>query len=878
MSDLPSPQLDDRSYEDLVRDALQHARATGSAWTEMSPSDPGVALVEAFAFLADLLIYRVNRIPEKTYIELLRLLGVRRFGPRAAVAEVEFRSKQDAADAIEVPAGVRVKSSAGPIFQTLEAVTVPPGGAAVTALCAHLEIIRNEIVGVLKPGWQAQTFAVAHPPIIEPLGADDLLVALEAAAKEQIPEHLVVRHGDLMYRRIPEAERLIESDEHSFGFTVDRGQGRVTIVPPARTPSRTRAEPAPEAVTEGASTSAPTGAAAHRRSTEERRVLVTYRRGGGAQGNLAANSLTELVDDIPNLQSVHNPRPATGGSDAESLPEVVRRGPTQFCERSRAVTAPDYEYLATRAGGVSAARAIARGRRWRYAIGSGVVDVAVLPTTADGPEVAVTRERLAELSTTSALDRVQHLLENRCPLGVRTQVRWANAKSISVRAVVAAQRFADVEAVRKSVEERVNRLLRPMPTPDGSPGWPFGRPVHRSSVIAAIVAEPGVSHVERLELVQSGQTGAGMRAVVRDPHHARVWYAAGEGGVYRSENDGRGWERLPMLVEGSVTVIRLDRTVPGRIAAVIRSAIDNKTLVTISEDVGETWAPVFGFDVDVKDAAWLNRANEAMLVLATDSGAYVVRAQAKATPTQIVIDPNQQDLAFVRVATHVPVRGEPVVALAASQDRGVFASIRGGVPGSFRLVGLAGEDVNTLEFQEAGTRAFLWAGTSAPGYVPGKGARRTELPDRDLGPANWASLGAGWQGGSLRCLAFGDGAVVAGSFHRGVARHDGDAWTHSDIRSGLPLDASGRLAPINGVALANEGKRILAATDAGLFVSEDGGGSYQDAFGLAAEDRVTIPPDWVVCPAAHQIKVIAYGGDPSASGLMLSGAPDARPT
>lgn len=72
---IPLPQLDDLSYADLVREAIERIPRILPEWTDHNPSDPGITLVELFAWLTELLIYRVNRIPEAHYRTFLKLLN-----------------------------------------------------------------------------------------------------------------------------------------------------------------------------------------------------------------------------------------------------------------------------------------------------------------------------------------------------------------------------------------------------------------------------------------------------------------------------------------------------------------------------------------------------------------------------------------------------------------------------------------------------------------------------------------------------------------------------------------------------------------------------------------------------------------------------------
>ncbi len=72
---LQLPNLDDRSYNDLVAEALARIPAYSPQWTNHNPSDPGITLVELFAYLTDLLLYRLNRITDDNMRKFLKLLN-----------------------------------------------------------------------------------------------------------------------------------------------------------------------------------------------------------------------------------------------------------------------------------------------------------------------------------------------------------------------------------------------------------------------------------------------------------------------------------------------------------------------------------------------------------------------------------------------------------------------------------------------------------------------------------------------------------------------------------------------------------------------------------------------------------------------------------
>ena len=70
------PALDDRSFDDLVEEALARIPAHTPEWTNPRAGDPGRTLIELFAWLTDTLLYRANLIPERQRLAFLRLLGV----------------------------------------------------------------------------------------------------------------------------------------------------------------------------------------------------------------------------------------------------------------------------------------------------------------------------------------------------------------------------------------------------------------------------------------------------------------------------------------------------------------------------------------------------------------------------------------------------------------------------------------------------------------------------------------------------------------------------------------------------------------------------------------------------------------------------------
>src|SRR5438067_13112191 len=102
---LPVPNLDDRRFQDLVDDAKRLVQQRCPEGTDHNVSDPGVTLIETFAWMTDQLLYRLNRVPELNYVKFLELLGVTLLPPTAASADVPLGQSMAQSTSIAVEAG-----------------------------------------------------------------------------------------------------------------------------------------------------------------------------------------------------------------------------------------------------------------------------------------------------------------------------------------------------------------------------------------------------------------------------------------------------------------------------------------------------------------------------------------------------------------------------------------------------------------------------------------------------------------------------------------------------------------------------------------------------------------------------------------------------
>jgi predicted phage baseplate assembly protein len=112
---LPEPILDDlRFQKDLVDEARRRIIRYCPEWTDYNLSDPGITLIELFAWMTEQLTYRLNQVPEKNRIRFMDLMGIRLQPASSARVELTFRlsasfpiSPEDTTTAM-VPQGLEV--------------------------------------------------------------------------------------------------------------------------------------------------------------------------------------------------------------------------------------------------------------------------------------------------------------------------------------------------------------------------------------------------------------------------------------------------------------------------------------------------------------------------------------------------------------------------------------------------------------------------------------------------------------------------------------------------------------------------------------------------------------------------------------------------
>lgn len=102
------PRLDDRAFEDLVEEARARISLYTPEWTDHNLSDPGITLIELFAWMMDIVLYRLNRVPDKHFVKFMELIGMRLHEAEPARAPVTFWLSAPQPGGLTIPNGTEV--------------------------------------------------------------------------------------------------------------------------------------------------------------------------------------------------------------------------------------------------------------------------------------------------------------------------------------------------------------------------------------------------------------------------------------------------------------------------------------------------------------------------------------------------------------------------------------------------------------------------------------------------------------------------------------------------------------------------------------------------------------------------------------------------
>jgi predicted phage baseplate assembly protein len=262
---VPEVALDDLRFQELVTECRKRIAKSCPGWTEANVSDPGITLIELFAWMTDMLSYRINRLPEKLHVALLALLNVHLQPPEAARCELRFMLEHPPARPMLIPARStevatpRTQTQEPVVFQTSRDFTIHPAQPVVCLFERGSQRIEVNLSGGVALPEGEERFAFSEPPVpgdclllgfLEPL--DRLVLRIEVDCKAArgvgvkpkeppLEWQVSLSEGSLLYVSLPDgawSERIEPLSDSTEGFN-KQGRGSIELEMPARTGYRT---------------------------------------------------------------------------------------------------------------------------------------------------------------------------------------------------------------------------------------------------------------------------------------------------------------------------------------------------------------------------------------------------------------------------------------------------------------------------------------------------------------------------------------------------------------------------------------------------------------------------------------------------------------
>jgi len=323
------PQIDyvSRDYTAILADLTAIAKQFNPTWAVSDPTDIGVALLETFAYLGDILSFYTDRMASEGFLgtasqrssvlQIASMLGYTPTPSSAATVSLSIKNN-NTSGTLSIPAGTQVASTTivngqntQVIFELDNAVSVGFGNTVSTTATQGVTTT-DEPLGTSN-GTPSQVFKISQAGVII----------------NSTGSNITVKVGGLQYSY---SSSLVDNNPYDSVFTTTMdadgytyivfGDGVGGRIPPA---------------------------------TYD--VKVTYRVGVGSAGNIALNSLSQNTLTGSYNVTITQLSIGTGGADLESTDSIRINAPRALRTLRRAVSLKDYAYLALQVSGISKANA-----------------------------------------------------------------------------------------------------------------------------------------------------------------------------------------------------------------------------------------------------------------------------------------------------------------------------------------------------------------------------------------------------------------------------------------------------------------------------------------------------------------------------------------
>lgn len=497
---IPLPNLDDRRYSDLVEEMQTLLPRYAREWTDHNVSDPGIMLIELFAWLTEALIYRLNRIPEASVARMLDLLGIGFQTARPATVCLSVAA-EGLYDDLLLPKGtpLRAKPDQGSStlpFETLKDLELTPWEPSdtVSVQARQTVLVQDEKLGTSN-GQVHQAYRLARP----------FLAGTELG--EPVTCQVAVGGRPWTYK-----PGLLDLKGHHFAVEPRLGAIYFGDGERGRIPAKGAQIAASYRATDGIAGNVPAGTTL---TIDERSKLLPP-------------AVKKALDSGVSF-TIRCAEDASGGAGPTGLPEARDMVREDFRTRWRSVTEADFAQIALAKTELNLARAICvpemdLSAPDPFTPRPSHVSIIVVPNdaTVDRPEPSA-----------ECLEETGNHLDGYRVITCRHHVVGPAYTDVKIETEVMRTARSQTGKVREGIEKNLRAFFHPLTGgPDGDKkGWPFGRDVYASEVYQVIENTEGVDHVESLSLRARRGDGWGQPTdqVVVPLHSLVYWsYQAGD--------------------------------------------------------------------------------------------------------------------------------------------------------------------------------------------------------------------------------------------------------------------------------------------------------------------------------------------------------------
>lgn len=437
-----------KDHAAIVDDVLSRIKeAYPDTWSDFYEDNAGRMLIEAFAYVADLLLFYIDRVANEVYlptakerqniINICKLIGYNVAPGVPAQADLTFSLSAAHTADITIPKGVQVSTKSGVVFETQADATIPQGEVSVTVSAVEGETYTETIA--TSDGEPNQEYVLPRSAVIEIVS-----LTVDSNAWDAVESVVEYSSDSTVY--------MIEMDAWGRAL-ISFGDGVAGMIPP-----------------------------------KGQKITATYRIGGGTRGNVAASTITEMRDIIRDTNgnrvqvAVTNVNRASGGAEPESLNHVKIWAPRFFEMQDRCVNQRDYETAAStfydaNAGRIAKAKAVVREQTGE----ANIIRLYVLAFAEDGKTVTTASSGLK-----SAL---QTYLDDKKMLTDWVEIEDGTFTSVPISCDVKALPGFRADAVRQTVEDALTSLM-------DVEQRDMGQPLRISDIYKVIENARGVDYVE----------------------------------------------------------------------------------------------------------------------------------------------------------------------------------------------------------------------------------------------------------------------------------------------------------------------------------------------------------------------------------------------